>query len=344
MIGIDISDRSMKIIQLSDGKEKRLLAHCWANLPDKTMENGVVLQPKIVQQKLREALQQCRIPGDINDAVVVSIPETQSFLRVIEIPNMAEDEVNEAVQWEVAQHIPFGLENVYIDWQNLVGKGHVAVGGKREVQVGAAQKKVVDQLYTTLSAVGLDLAAFELESQALVRALISSELANRQGLLIIDLGASATNVVIHDHGAMRFTATLQKGVSNLTQASGLTNEDKEQVNTKLHELDQTARERLAAQLLPSMEELVIEVRGIVEFYNSIDSQHEVKEIILTGGGSNMPGLDKAFHKYFDNVHVQRGNPWVNVLSGSRIARPPMDVKDSVRYTTALGLALRQVVV
>ncbi|MEX1112142.1 MAG: type IV pilus assembly protein PilM [Candidatus Andersenbacteria bacterium] len=344
MIGIDISDQSLKVVQLGGSDDRKLLAHCWTALPEKAIENGVVLQPKIVQDKMREALTQCRIPGDMSDAVVVSIPETQSFLRVIEIPQMAEDEIDEAVQWEVAQHIPFGLENVYIDWQNLVGQGHVAVGGKREVQVGAAQKKVVDQLYSTLSVLDLDLAAFELESQALVRALISPELGNRQGLLIIDLGASATNVVIHDHGAMRFTATLQKGVLNISRTSGLTQDDSQLVNTKLHEITQEMRDRLTMKLLPSLEELVIEVRGIVEFYNSIDSQHEVREIILTGGGSNMPGLDKAFLKYFDNVHVQRGNPWVNVLSGNKATTPPMDLKDSVRYTTALGLALRQVVI
>ncbi|MCH8005031.1 MAG: DEAD/DEAH box helicase family protein, partial [Planctomycetes bacterium] len=40
-----------------------------------------------------------------------------------------EDEVDEAIQWEVAQHIPFGLENVYIDWQP-VHSGHKAAAGR----------------------------------------------------------------------------------------------------------------------------------------------------------------------------------------------------------------------
>jgi len=50
-------------------------------------------------------------------------------LRVIEIPIMNEDEVAEAVQWEVSHHIPFGLENVYIDWQTLQS-GHKPAPGR----------------------------------------------------------------------------------------------------------------------------------------------------------------------------------------------------------------------
>lgn len=343
MIGIDISDQSIKVVQLSRDDDRKLLAHCGVELPSNAMENGIVLANKVVQEKVIESLKKCRIPGKVKDPVVVSIPETQSFLRVIEIPEMGEDEITEAIQWEVAQHIPFGLENVYIDWQNLVGAGHKATAGKREVQVGAAQKKVVDGLYQVLTAAGLDVAAFELESQALVRALISLELQEKQGLLIIDLGASATNVVIHDHGALRFTATLQRGVEDISQKSSLTTEELARVNSSLHELAKDEHVRLSEKLFPTLEGLVIEVRGIVEFYNGIDSQHEVREIILTGGGSNMPGLDKAFLKYFDNVHVQRGNPWVNVLTGNR-AKPPMDLSNSVRYTTAIGLALRPVLI
>lgn len=341
MIGIDISDLSIKVVQLSNKTPRRLLSYCSEILPEGAIDNGVIVQKKVVQQYVHKALTQCRISPRDSDILVASIPETQSFLRVIEIPEMDEDEVSEAIRWEVSQHIPFGLENVYIDWQQIADKTHKASPGRQEVQVGAAQRKVVDSLYETLSPLNMDIAAFELESQAIVRALISDELQSKQGLLVVDLGASATNVMVHDHGALRFTATLQKGVSSV--AKNLASNDRETVQKRLDALKQEDMQRLSDQLIPSMEELAVEVKSIVEFYNSIDAQHEVKEIILTGGGSNMPSLDKAFLKYFDNVHVQRGNPWVNILEGKDM-RPPMDIKESVRYSTALGLALREVIV
>lgn len=341
MIGIDISDKSIKLVQLSDDKSRRLLAYGGENLPDTAIENGVIVQPKIVQDGLQAIMKKQRISLRERHTIVASISETQSFLRVIEIPEMNEDEIGEAIQWEVAQHIPFGLENVYIDWQPLFGEGHKALTGRREVQVGAAQKKVVDPLYSTLKELNMDVAAFELESQALVRALVSPELRLKQGLLIVDLGASATNVIIHDHGALRFTATLERGSANII--AQVQTSDAELLSTRPHQVPDEEKERLSMALLPAMEELAVEVRGIVEFYNSIDAQHEVKEILMTGGGSNMPGLDKAFLKYFDNVHIQHGNPWVNVVSGQKTPKVPLDIRESARFTTAIGLALRAVI-
>lgn len=339
MIGIDISDRSIKIVHLSKARQPQLLSRCWLPVPLGAIERGIVTRPEVVQKTIREAFASCNISLKVADAVVMSIPETQSFLRVIEIPIMREDEIGEAIRWEVAQHIPFGVENVYIDWQPLIG-GHRAGPGRQEILVGAAQKKVVNALYGAVVPVGLDIAAFELESQAIARALISDELRARQGLLVVDLGDTATNVIIHDHQAMRFTASIQKGVEHLLRALPGTSRLADQAFWKEAEV---RSEELASALQPTEEELVVEIRSIVEFYNSIDAQHEVKEILLTGGGSNLPGLDRAFLRYFDSVHVQRGNPWVNLMGPGGHGKAPLDLPESVRLTTAVGLALRKVV-
>lgn len=338
MIGLDISAQAVKVVQL-DQRDHSLVAYARLAIPAGVIAKGVVTDSNRLAATVAEALRQCRLTSKIRDSVVGSIPESQSFLRVIEIPVMAADEVNEAIQWEVAQHIPFGLENVYIDWQPLAG-GHKPAAGRQEVLVGAAQRQVVDSLVSALQALKLDVAALELESQAIVRSLISPELRAQEGLLIVDLGGSGTNVVIHDHGTIRFTATLQKGVIDLRRT--LLPRDLAASADESGQLPAEEVNRLAQLLAPSAEQLVTEIRSIIEFYNSIDAQHEVQEILLTGGGANLPGLDQVFLRFFENVHVQRGNPWVNILSGKKVARPPMDVRESVRYATALGLALRPV--
>lgn len=339
MIGIDISDQSVKIIRLSNTKTHHLISHGWQAVPSGLIEKGIITDVAGVQKVITEALQACAITASTKDAVVASIPETQSFLRVIEIPVMNEHEVGEAVQWEVAQHIPFGLDNVYIDWQPVTG-GHPAAAGRQEVLVGAAEKKVIDPLLATLRALNLDVAALELESQAIVRALISRELREKRGLLLVDLGGSATNVIIHDHGAIRFTASLARGSTSML--TGLTKEEAQLISGPPHEVQLTDIQNIATKLAPAEDELVIEIQGIVEFYNGLDKDHEVQEILLTGGGANLPGLDRAFLKYFDNVHIHRGSPWVNILPAGSDTKPPLGLQETVHYSTALGLALRSV--
>ena len=327
MIGIDVSERSIKVVQFTDRPPRRLLAHVMADMPAGVMEAGVVQNGGAMQQVVREALKGSQVSLTANNAVVASIPETQSFLRVIEIPTMREDEISEAIQWEVAQHIPFGLENVYVDWQPLAGGGgHNAAAGKQEILVGAAQKKVIEPLHATFAALALDVAAFELESQALTRALVSPDLRYKQGILLVDLGGSSTNVVIHDHGTIRFTASLQKGSDRIRDT--LSPEEIQIINTRPDEVAPESAQAIERKLASMYQELVMEVNGIVEFYNGIDVQHEVREIILTGGGSNFPGLGAAFLRVFDNVHVQRGNPWVNIMTGAADHSAPMGIGGS----------------
>lgn len=338
MLGLDISDRSIKLVRLSPDRHT-LLARCWQDVPAGMIERGIIHHEEAVREVVRRTFAECRVPLPARDPVVASIPETQSFLRVVEIPVMGADEVSEAIQWEVGQHIPFGVENVYFDWRPVAG-GHAAATGRTEVLVGAAQKQVVDPLWRVLSSLGQDVAALELESQAIARALLSPELRLKKGMLIVDVGGSATNVIIHDHGAIRFTATLGKGSFNLFTA--LTQEERAEMTGPPAERPADHRAQIAQKLLPGLEELAIETQGLVEFYNSIDAQHEVREIIMTGGGADLPGIEQAYLKYFDNVHVQRGNPWVNILTPGRSAQPPLDQHESVYYGTALGLALRVV--
>ena len=341
MIGVDISDRSVKMVRLRHKKDAHdLVGACLQEIPEDVINDGVIQDKDGMREILKELFAACKVPLNTKDQVVASVPEAQSFLRVVDLPRIPEDEIGEAVQWEVAQHIPFGLENVYIDWQTL-GGGHRAASGHQEILVGAAQRKVVDSLFSVLSGMRLDVAALELESQALVRTLVSPELREKQGILLIDLGGASTNVVIHDHGAIRFTASLERGSDRMRQM--LSQEELEGLREHAQEMTAQNRANVEAKLRGLYEELVVEVNGVVEFYNSIDVQHKVREIILTGGGSSWPGLPAVFLRMFEQVHIQQGNPWATILSRQQSLHSPMSQSDSVRYTTAIGLALRPVV-
>ena len=338
MIGIDISAQSIKIIRLAKGG-RRLQAHCWHGLPEELIVRGLITDQAAMQKQLITALGKCKIGPRTNDTVVASISETESFLRVIDVPQMDDSEISEAVQWEVAQHIPFGLENVYIDWQPVLGKSQVE--GRIEVLVGAAEKRVVDPLVDLLFALNLDVAALELESQAIIRALISLELREAAGVLVVDLGGVSTNVVIHEHGTTRFTASLHKGARELLMV--LSEEERMLIVGQPKRMAKAASDSIGKKLAAGLEELIMEVRGIVEFYTGLGKEHTIQEILLTGGGSNLPGLDKTVINNFEKVHVQHGDPWVNLLEPGKSAQPPMSLADSVHYSTAIGLALRDVI-
>ena len=70
-----------------------------------------------------------------------------------------------------------------------------------------------------------------------------------------------------------------------------------------------------------------------------EEERVIQQVFLAGGGANLPGLP-AFLESELNTKVGTGDPWVNIASKPFHKLPPLSFEESLRYTTALGLALR----
>ena len=76
----------------------------------------------------------------------------------------------------------------------------------------------------------------------------------------------------------------------------------------------------------------------IDFYGEMSKQSQsVNKIILCGGGSNMKGLAEYLNQRIKK-EVVLGSPWINLNLGSGL--PVINKEISVRYATAIGLALR----
>jgi type IV pilus assembly protein PilM len=346
MIGIDISGRSIKAAEIVDRGGPVLRTFCWSSLGPNVIRRGVIQDVSLVAQAVKKTLTACSPVASVGNDVVGSIPEVQSFIRVLELPLMAEAEMHEAVQWAVRRHIPFDLEHVYIGWELLAESGS---DGRHQVLVGAAQRDVVDPLLAVFDQLDLNVVALELESQAVVRCLLPrapSEVSDIRGVLVVDLGATSTNVVFFDQGAMRYTASIQSGGDALTQRLA-----QELQLTLPQAVEQKALvglrgesgsdARVAAVLRSSILELGQKVAQIVHGMSvQLTGGGQVRVVLLSGGSANLAGAVELFGSIFPGIPVQLGNPLVNLQRGNAAHAPKLSLHDALHFTTALGLAQR----
>jgi type IV pilus assembly protein PilM len=345
MVGVDISDRSVKIAEISGKRHLQLKSVCWSPLPPNIMRRGVIQDVNLTTVALHEAMTKCSPVPIEGNVAVASIPETQSFVRVLELPAMPDHEVDEAVQWAVRQHIPFDLERVYLDWQPVYEPG--LDDKRRHVLVGAVQKDVVDPLLAVLDGVGLKVVALELEAQAIVRSILPRDSRDVQGVLVIDLGATSTNVIFFDQGVVRYTTSIQLGGDDLTK----------QVAHSLNIQPSIAAEQKAlvganlqsqSEVALAMHEMILSLLGRVEkVVREIAAQsaqeRPIKAILLSGGSANLPGITNVFAEIFPGIPVEMGNPFINMMAGGTDNRAmPLSEADASHFVTAFGLALRQV--
>lgn len=348
MIGIDLSDRSIKIVETRGDDNPVLRTLCWSPLAPNLMRRGVVQDVALVSEALKQAMTKCApIPVEGGD-VVASIPEVQSFVRVLEVPIMSEHEMDEAVQWAVRRHIPFDLDRVYIDWEELELPS--ALPQHKQVLVGAAQRDVVDPLLTVLDSLGFNVVALELEAQAVMRCLLPKDVEETRdirGVLVVDLGATSTNVILFDQGAMRFTASVQLGGDDLTQQlaheMSLNLSQAMEIKAKVGAGFTKGDPQAAKSLQNSTLNLARMVeRAVQEMTVQLPREQRVRTLLLTGGNANLPGIRELFGSVFTGIPVQFGNPWTNLQQEQKRTGLNLSIGDAMHFTTAIGLALREV--
>jgi len=343
MVGLDISDRSIKVAEVTGSDPARLSTVCWSSLPLGAIRRGVIQDIPLVAAAVRDAFLKCSPVPVEGRAVIASIPEMRSFVRVLDLPVMSEEETEEAVHWAVRQHIPFDLDRVYLDWQVLPV---IAQENRQAVLVGVAQRDVVDPLVEVLESVELEVMALELEAQAIVRSLLPRDAAGVQGVLIVDLGATSTNVIYFSDGAMRFTTSVQLGGDDLTYKLAQTLNLKPSVaaeqKAQVGIAGENANPQVVAALRDATKELVLRIdKTVREMGTQMQQENYVRTILLAGGAANLPGIQELFNEVFPNVPIQMGNPWTNILAPQGEGVPSLSLQDASHFATALGLALRK---
>jgi len=347
--GIDLSDFSIKIISLEKKAKKISLASFGRQeIASGVIEEGEIKKEAELIETIKKALKEIRGASLKNRHCVVSLPETESFIRILQLPMMKKEEVGEAIKWEIETNIPLGLSEIYYDWQVISEQNKDGNQQRLDVLVGVLPKKTVDPYLSVLKAAGLSPTVFEIESLAITRALMKDTFC-QEPTLIIDLGAKKTSLVIFCGQAVYFTASLP--VSNISLITILS----EKLNIDLGQARQlkiqqglgyeNPQNQIFQALKPSLDEMANKVKSYIDFFEFHASvnlgapNNKIKEVILCGGGANFSGIEKFLQAEL-KINVKVGNPWLNAFTETTPNLSDFPTQESLSYTTAIGLALR----
>jgi len=323
--GLDISDSSLRIINLKEKKEFLTLVS-WGevNLEDGIVQNGEIID----EEKFIKALQKLikNINGEklkIKNAVV-SLPENKSFLGVIQMPKLEGDELKEAVFIEAENYIPLPLEEIYLDFETIKPvKNHL---DHLDILIMACFKKIVDRYLSCLNKSGIKVRVFESKSQAIVRALIENGLSIYP-LLIIDLNRDISNFIIFSGYSLRFSSSYSFHFQDFNK-------------------NQLENIKNNSYLLSFFSNISEEIKKYLDYYqNHLGHEHlskeekKIEKILLCGEMANIKGLVDFFSSSL-KMPVEIANPWINVFHKKLKEIPQISFDESLKYTTAFGLALR----
>lgn len=333
LFGLDIGRSFVKVVELNVfGNTKSLKAAASVLTPD----GGMQSESPVDLSKVSDAIASCVAKAKIEtESCAVSLVESQVVCRLIQLPNLTDKELAAAISWEAEQYIPLPLKDVNLQFK-VVQKSE-GTTGKMDVLLTAAPKRVIEKYVNVVKNAHLRPVALETESAALARALVKP---SEPTTIIVSLGALSTELIVVSLGNVIFTRSISTGGATLTKAVmaefNLPQNQAEEYKQTYGILEDKLSGKVAAVLKPILDVIVTEVTKAVEFVHTRIAQAQVARVIITGGGSYMPGLSE-FLVERTNLEVVLGDPWTDFSKEGKITE---FAGQGSFYAVATGLALR----
>jgi type IV pilus assembly protein PilM len=333
--GLDIGTTSLRAAQVVKSGSVFSLQSI-AVVPQQA--KGILSESLADQQALSTAIKKMLDDANLRTKNVnVSILDSQVYTKVIEMPELSEQEAAGALKFQMEQLVPLPLDQVRTDWQIL---GSIGSNEKKTmiVMIVAAPLVIINKYEKVLSLAGLVPEAIETEIISVHRALLPLVAASGPALLI-HIGAGITNVAIVNNGVIVLAFSISFGGIAITRAISVDLAiDLVQAESfkKTYGLNEQAFEgKIGRALTPILDSMVTDIQKAVLSFKQ-NNNIDIKQIVLSGGTALLPGIDA----YFTNklgIQVVVGN----VFDAYNIGNVPSELRvDAPSYNVVMGLALR----
>lgn len=366
LVGLDISDTAVKLVEFSGVVRKgggvpdklKIEHYAVASLPQGSVVEKNVMDPEAVGETIAKVL---RKSGTRTRRAAVSVGGSSTITKYINMPaGLTERQLEQQIEIEAEQHIPFPVEEVSLDFEVLGPKPNDPEN--LSVLLAAARTDIVDAKLSALEFGGLtagvvDLEIFALENACsllshqllLSTATVDRKLKSRNKLLeaplqqvaVVDVGSSTTSLTVLENGRPVYTRDQQFGGQLLTEeimeryglsyeAAGLAKKTGEF----------PAGVDYANEVLkPFMREMAQQVnRGIQLYQSAKSSAMQMHQIILAGGCASIDNIDRVVQAE-TSIPTVIADPFGSIAVAPR-AMPQRLKADAPSLLIAAGLAMR----
>ena len=257
---------------------------------------------------------------------------------------MSIDELEESIQWEAEQYIPFDINDVNIDVK-ILENSEFMDGSQMEVLLVAARRDLVNERMSLIQQSGFKPFIMDVDAFAVAN-MFEYCYEDLQGTIaLVNVGASSVNINILRDGNSIFNRDVSMGgmqfTNEIQRAMSISFEEAEALKVGGGEEDQQALipQEIEDILTSVSESLASEVQRSLEFFRTTSGDGFIDHIYLSGGAAQTPGLVRAIQEQ-TGIDTEVVDPFRNIEVDERQFNPNFLEDTAPQFAVAVGLALR----
>lgn len=315
--------------------------------------------PKILSQPeanpeeiVREALEQFLSRNELGtDSVAMSVSGQSGLARFIKLPPVESKKIPDIVKYEARQQIPFSLEDVVWDYQQLTGGSEQdEFALEPEVGLFAMKRDQVARSLEPLEEVGIEVDFIQLAPLAVYNYVCFDrigDMADREydpndppeSTVVISLGTDTTDLVV-TNGFRVWQRNIPIGGSHFTRALSkelkLTFVKAEHLKRNAMQADDP--KTVFQAMRPVFSDLLAEIQRSLGYFTSIDKSAKIGDVIALGNAMKLPGLQKYLTQNLEQ-DVKPIKEFSNLSAGS--ASGQKQFKENIlSFAVSYGLCLQ----
>lgn len=337
VVGLDIGSHAVKVCQLKKTANGYALVTLGSTaLPEGAVDDGTLNDPEAVSKAIADLFSNLKIK---NRKVGFSISGYSVIVKKVNLAVMEDAQLEEHIMSEAEQYIPFDIEDVYLDFQDL--KTNTKGTERTDVMLVAAKKEVVDDFIEMLRSINLNPVIVDVDGFALENC-FEYNYGKAENVALVDIGAAKMNINIISQGISVVARDIVVGSRQLT----------EQIQNSL-DIDFEEAEAIKLGLAPPGDRLreiegifsstctqwVLEVKKAIDLYHANHPDQPLKKLILSGGGAKVTGFSE-FLAQETGLEVELFNPFQNVSNNAKSIDPDYLANIGPEMTIVTGIALR----
>ncbi|MBI3106478.1 MAG: type IV pilus assembly protein PilM [Candidatus Rokubacteria bacterium] len=334
--GLDIGSSSVKVVELAEGRGGlTLLSFATIALPRDVIGEGTIKDPSVVAEAIKECVEKAGIK---TKTAVISVSGREAMTKRVPIPKVSPKELADAIWLEAEHHIPFAVDDVFLDYQ-VVGEA----GNTMDVMVVAVKRVKVLEYVAAVEEAGFEVGVVDLDAFAIQNQYeMNNPGDSGEAVALIDIGASFMKTNVIRGGGSIFARDVPFGGHHYTEAIA------QRLNIPFEKAEAAKQGQEVGvnweDMVPALEsvsrDLSLEVQRIFDYFASAAEHERIGKIVLSGGCARLAGLDEFLSSSW-GIPAELARPFQGVQVDA--ARFPAHEIDQIGpgLAVAVGLGLRR---